>query len=96
MRSPAKGYLFYVFPRWFVKMAILIKIKLSQVKGPEMFIRCLRVREYDLTPSFQAHAHAQFDQLQTLLAIGEASILDVDEMGNSLLHVRVLPKKSID
>ena len=91
VRSPAKGYLFYLLPRWFVKMAILIKFKLSQVEGPEMLIRCLRVREYDSTPSFQALAQGQFDQLKTLLTSGEASVFDVDDQrGNSLLHVRVL------
>ena len=81
-----RWYLYYMFPRWMLDMVILIKLHLQ---GPEMLIRCLRVRQYATTPVFQSLAQSQDDQVKTLMLIGQASILDVDEFGQSLLHVSV-------
>ena len=87
VRSPAKGHIFYVFPRWFLEMAVVIKIELSRVKGPEMLIRCLRVRDFEMSPNFQALAQDRYDQLKSLLSTENASVLDVSEIGMSLLDV---------
>ena len=90
LHSPAKGHLFYIFPKWFVKMAVFIQMELSQVKGPELLIRCIYVREFSTTPSFQALAQYQFDQVKSLISTGRASIRDVTEDGKSMFHVSSL------
>ena len=89
VRSPARIHIFYIFPRWFLEMAVLVRVELSRAKGPELLIRCLRVCEVQTTPSFQAIAHGQYDQIKSLLSMGKASMLDVTEAGRSLLHVCV-------
>ena len=88
--SSTKVYVFYVFPGWFLDYACLLNVKLSLAEGPEMLIRCLHIRQFRTTPSFQALAQLQQHHLQKLIIIRKASVLDVDEFGRSLLDVRLL------
>ena len=84
--GPSKtGYhILYVFPRWVLNLAMFIQVNMQ---GPEMLIRCLRVRPFATTPVFQLLAQGQHNQVQRLLSIGQASVLDVSEAGKSLLQV---------
>ena len=84
-----KGCLLYTFPKWFVEMAVFPRIELSKGKGPEMLLRCLCVREYTKTLSFQALAQGHFDQVRSLVIGNEASVLDVSQRGMSLLAVSI-------
>ena len=88
--SISKGYLSYVFPKWFLEIAIFAKVKASLQEGPERLIRCVRVRQFITIPSFQALAKRQYDQVKGLILNREASVLDVDEGGASMLNVSVL------
>ena len=83
--SELKGYVYYMFPRWMLDVAILMRLRLQ---GPEMLIRCLRTRQYMTTPAFQHHAHYQFGQVKDFIKNGQASVLDVSEYG-SLFDVRL-------
>ena len=84
-RYKKKWQLYYMFPRWMLDMTILFKIFLQ---GPEMLIRCLRVRDFDTTPVFQSLARGQLDQVRSLISGGQASVLDVAaQTGGSLLQV---------
>ena len=65
-------------------MAIAFKMN---AQGPEMLVRCLRVREFLHTPAFQLLAQGEFEQVKNLISIGQASVLDVHQGGWSLLHV---------
>ena len=76
----------YVFPLWLVALIIIAKIEHSQRRGPQMLIRCLRVRPKSSQP-FQAAYQNQWSQLKMLIMNEKASPLDVQEEGNSLLHV---------
>ena len=87
LRSKPKVQLFYMFPQWFSEIAVYMNVEFSPPKGPELLLRCLRVRSYEFTESFQALSRLQCGQVKTLVASRRASILDVDEWGSSLLYV---------
>ena len=73
----------YVFPLWVVQRTMVIKL---QGKGPELLLRVRRVRPNNAT-IFLALENNDLKAVKRLLAAGEASILDVNEDGQSLLHV---------
>ena len=52
-----------------------------------MLIRCLHIRDFNTTPVFQSVAHAEIDKVESLMMTGQASILDVNALGESLLQV---------
>ena len=83
-RSNKKLCMYYMFPQWMVNMVIFARV-CSQ--GPELLLRCLRMREYEVTLAFQSVHHCRLDLVQSLIATGQTSILDVDQCGRSLLYV---------
>ena len=84
--ADTKGSIADVFPRWLLAIAIMTRMEYSQRKGPQLLIRCLRVRPQSSVP-FQANAQAQWGQVGILIKTGQASALDITENGNSLLLV---------
>ena len=82
--SRTNCHVLYMFPRWVLDFAVFIKLR---VQGPELLIRCLRVRQWSGTLSFQLFAQARYDQVGSLIANGQASVLDVSESGGSMLYV---------
>ena len=82
--SKPEYHVLYMFPRWMLDLAIFTRL---HMQGPEMLIRCLRVRPFGLTRVFKYLAHGHYSQVKSLMAIGQASVLDVDDLGRSLLHV---------
>ena len=87
VRTTKKWHIFYMFPRWMLNRAVFISLC---PQGPELLIRCLRTRQAETTPAFHSVARAQLNQIQSLMAIGQASVLDVDQFGMSLLLVSLL------
>ena len=83
-RSNFKGFVYFTFPRWMLDITLSMKL---QSQGPELLIRCLRHRQYQVTPAFQLFALGHYDQVKGLLLTGQASVLDIEENGFSLLHV---------
>ena len=77
-----------MFPRWMLDMAISIKLN---AQGPEMLIRYLHARDFGSTPVFQLLTRSQFEQAKNLRSTGQASVLDVNQAGWSLLHVSLDP-----
>ena len=85
-KTEIKGSITYVFPLWFAALAVMINVEQLQRRSPQMLIRCLRVRPFSSTP-FQAVAQNQVDHVKSLIVESQASVLDVDEIGRSLLTV---------
>ena len=79
-----RSYVYYTFPTWLLNMAVFVKL---QFQGPEILLRCLHIREFQTTQSFQSLAQGQIEHVKTLIMTGQASILDVYELGESLLQV---------
>ena len=79
-------YVQYIFPSWLMRCILLTKIAFSQNKGPELLLRCLRIRPGDAR-IFDAAATLQTDHIRQMLTSGEASVLDVNDRGRSPLHV---------
>ena len=82
--SVQKLHMSYLFPRWLATRMICINVC---PQGPELLLRCLRMRPYATTPIFQSISRCQLDNVQSLMGAGQASVLDVDEFGRSLLQV---------
>ena len=84
----------YVFPLWLIQRTMTIKL---QGKGPELLLRVRRVRPNDAA-IFLALENNNLMIVRRLLAAGEASILDVNEDGQSLLHVsyHLFPIRRLD
>ena len=76
----------YAFPAWFWYRALSFLVSLNYRPGPEMCLRLMRVRTRDAA-SFRAAYHGEISLLKQLLISGEASVLDVDPMGLTPLHV---------
>lgn len=73
----------YIFPLWFIQRTVLVKIRSS---GPELLLRIQRVRPRNAA-IFLALENNDTEAVKNLLVAGDASILDVNEDGQSLLHV---------
>ena len=76
----------YAFPRWMLNRIVCMRVMSSKIKGPELLLRCLRVRPRN-APIFQATLEGNLSGVMDLLTNGQASLLDVSPQGNSLLHV---------
>ena len=83
-QSTKKWYVYYMFPRWVLSKVIFISLCFQ---GPELLLRCLRTCHFQTTPAFQSVSRGQLHHVQSLMAANQASVLDVDEFGISLLQV---------
>jgi len=76
----------YTFPRWFAQRSILIAMVQSTSRGPELCLKTIR-----LVPAtsliYKAAESGKTYWVRSLLARGQASVLDVDEHGHTPLHV---------
>ena len=84
----------YAFPQWLRNRIRLAHLAYSQSRGPEFCLRVLRVRSYDsdIMRSFRGFASSDEEiilEVTRLFVNGEASVLDVDENGTSVLGVRL-------
>ena len=80
----------YLFPRWFVQRAITYTLENVSAKGPELCLRFLCVRpEWVMYIPFGSSAR-RGDSLETRLTYRRASIRDIDNIGDTWLHVKSL------
>ena len=84
----------YAFPQWLWNRILLAHLAYSQGRGLEFCLRLLRVRP-NHSPIIKLYCgYAQIDEdittkVKRLFNNGEASMLDVDENGTSILCVRL-------
>ena len=87
-KQTSKIVTIYTFPWWLIRRAVFTTI-CSQ--GPELLLRVQRVRPKDAA-IFLALENNQMETMKKLILVGKASILDVNEDGQSLLHVSIYPR----
>lgn len=75
--------LYYTFPHWFLDRIVAMK---SRHPGPDLQLKVLRIRPND-SEIFSAVVHQNTSKVREILAAGDASVLDVNEEGESLLTV---------
>ena len=84
----------YVFPKWFVSRVLYVNFKKEQLRGPELCLRVARVRPRDaaifIAMEDEREGHV-LEYIKRLLLAGEASVLDVNPQGNTLLKVGRVP-----
>ena len=78
----------YAFPNWMLQRSVYMSIAISQQRGPELLLRCLRACS-DQSPFFRAIFQGDLDRVKTLLKQREGSALDVNKYGLSPLHVSI-------
>jgi len=76
----------YAFPRWFAHRIIFIRASNEVKRGPELLLRVWRVRPW-ASRIFGAVEWGRIDIIKRLFETGGASVFDVSEYGDSLLHV---------
>jgi hypothetical protein len=79
----------YIFPLRFIQRTLMVKIR---SKGPELLLRIQRIRPRNAA-IFVALENNNTEVVRNLLTAGDASILDVNEDGQSLLHVSHTARK---
>ena len=83
----------YAFPEWFVSRVLYVNFKKEQLKGPELCLRVARVRPRDaaifIAMEDEREEHV-LEYTKGLLLAGEASVLDVNPQGMTLLQVGVV------
>ncbi|MCJ1389992.1 hypothetical protein MMC18_002850 [Xylographa bjoerkii] len=84
-RSPAST-ISYTFPRWFMNYSLLFKTAGRPYGGPEFLLRVLRPQPSNSRIFLAAHI-GNLGLLRRVIEEGEGSLLDVDELGNSILRV---------
>lgn len=92
LRSQKFTYI-HAFPQWLSNRILLAHLAYSQSRGPELCFRMLRVRSTDSDIFRLFSGPRQADEIimtgvRRLFDNGEASVLDVDEEGASVLRVR--------
>ena len=76
----------YVFPNWFLNRIVSMKLRKP---GPDLQLKTLRVCPYN-SEIFSAVTCQDTFKVRAMLVDGSASILDVNEEGESLLTVSIL------
>jgi len=76
----------YAFPRWFVHRIIFIRASNEVRRGPELLLRVWRVCPWS-SRIFTAVRLGRTEVIKRLFETGRASVFDISEEGDSLLHV---------
>ena len=84
----------YAFPQWLWNRILYAHMAYSQSRGPELCFRMLRVRSTDSDIFRLFRGPRQTDEInmtgvRRLFDNGQASVLDIDENGASVLRVRL-------
>ena len=85
-RSSSTARFTYIFPRWVCQRVIAINAAYIFSRGPELLLRVYRRRPL-FASIFTAISYGTLKQVQDLLECDEASVLDVNDRGQSVLHV---------
>ena len=84
----------YAFPPWLLERAISITYSCALAKGPELLLRVMRRRDFEtinaLLTGRQSHA---LKEMKRMLDCGEASVLDIDTHGYTILQKVVYRRK---
>ena len=78
----------YVFPSWLLSWAICTTVAFTETKGPELVLRCLRIRPQG-SQIFQSVLQGSLYTMSLIVA-GSGSVLDIDEDGRSITTVCVM------
>ena len=80
----------YAFPPWLLERAISISYSCALAKGPELLLRVMRRRNFGrinhLVEGCKSYA---LKEMKGMLDRGEASVLDINQDGNTILHLVV-------
>lgn len=90
----------YAFPKWFLARILVVDMAYTQSRGPELCLRVMRVRSSksgifnQLFNQISISKYWEDEEwvlrhLKRLLNDGEVSVLDVNEEGFTILHVRL-------
>ena len=80
----------YTFPEWFVSRVVYFNFKNEQLRGPELCLRVVRKRPRNadiFVAAWDDREEVALKHTKRLLLAGEASVLDVDPRGESVLSV---------
>ena len=80
----------YAFPEWFVRRVVYFNFKNEQLKGPELCLRIVNVRPSNANIFIALQDDREefvLEHTKRLLLAGEASVLDVNPEGESILLV---------
>ena len=77
----------YVFPPLLLDRAISISYSCALAKGPELLLRVMRKRDFAFFYNLVSGPHSYASkELKSMLDCGEASVLDIDEHGDTMLQ----------
>ena len=80
----------YAFPPWLLERAISLSYSCALAKGPELLLRVMRRRDFDriirLLKGCKSYA---LKEMKGMLDCGEASVLDINQHGDTILHLAV-------
>ena len=76
----------YAFPRFLLERAISISYSCALAKGPELLLRVMRRRDFVIIQTL-LHRRESYalKEMKRMLDCGEASVLDIDEDGDTIL-----------
>ena len=84
----------YAFPPFLLEWAISIFYSCALAKGPELLLRVMRRREFGIIGGLlvgrQSYA---LEEMQRMLDCGEASVLDIDKYGYTILQKAAMRRK---
>ena len=84
----------YYFPTWFLSRALSFSASLTAQMGPELILKMPRMVGWD-SPVWRLSRIDDRPRLQGLLGSGEASPYDINEYGQSALHVCIPDESSL-
>jgi ankyrin repeat protein len=85
----------YVFPSWFLARAITVLFTSSSSAPPELLVRLPRIRSH-AELIFERVALGDIEFVKTALVRGQASLLDVEDVGGHTLLHRAISAKRMD
>lgn len=81
----------YAFPPFLLERAISIFYSCALAKGPELLLRVMRRREFGIIGVVLAgHQSYALEEIKRMLDCGEASVLDIDKNGDTILLIAVV------
>ena len=81
----------YAFPRFLLERAISISYSCALAKGPELLLRVMRRRDFAIIRALLNRRQSYvLKEMKRMLDCGEASVLDMDEDGDTILKGAVV------
>lgn len=84
----------YTFPPLLLERAISIFYSCALAKGPELLLRVMRRRDFKTIKALLLGGQSfALEEMKCMLDCGEASVLDIDIYGNTILQMAALRRK---